>query len=184
MRAFTFLAVAAVATLTGCSRGDTDKPSTDTQASGPSAAAVPGNQAKDSKDGLVSVALDPLPLKIKVAPGGLGAMDMSMGDKKSVTVDIGDGASLNISEETKDLAAVKKSYQGDTVLFPFKKWVKQEGNLAIEQFDNSGKAGFLGFMMIEIGGKKYQCKTTGLEGVPSMEAASKNLEACGRVTAK
>jgi len=184
MRAFTFLAVAAMAMITGCSRGDTDKTSGDNQASGPSAAAEPANQPKDSKDGLVSVALDPIPLKIKVAPGGLGAMDMSMGDKKSVTVDIGDGASLNISEETRDLAAIKKSYQGDTVLFPFKKWVKQEGNLAIEQFDNSGKAGFLGFTLLEIGGKKYQCKTTGLEGVPSAEAAAKNLEACNRITAK
>lgn len=184
MKALTILAVAAMALITGCGKGESDKPSTDTQATGAAPANQPAAQPKDSKDGLVSVALDPLPLKIKVAPGGLGAMDMSMGDKKSVTVDIGDGASLNISEETKDLAAIKKSYQGDSVLFPFKKWVKQEGNLAIEQFDASGKAAFLGFVLLELGGKKYQCKTTGLEGVASAEAAAKNLEVCGRVTVK
>lgn len=181
MKSMTFVVAVAVV-LTGCGRGDADKgPSSDTRSASQSPASVP---AKEAKSALVSVALDPLPLKITVAPGGLGAMDMSMGDKKSVTVDIGDGASLNISEESKDLAALKKSYQDDTVLFPFKKWVKQEGNLAIEQFDSSGKAGYLGFVLIEIGGKKYQCKTTGLEGVASAEAAAKNLEACGRVAAK
>mgnify|MGYP002260516570 CR=1 FL=1 len=35
---------------------------------------------------------------------------MSLDDKKSVTVDIGDGASLNVSPEERKLAAVKKSY--------------------------------------------------------------------------
>ena len=121
---------------------------------------------------------------IEVPPGGMGAMDMSMGDNKSVTVDIGGGASLNVSEEAKSFAEVKKTFQNDSVLFPFKKWSKEEGNTAIVQFENEGKTGFIGLSYMEIGGKKYLCKTTGLEGVATADLAAKHLGFCGKIAAK
>lgn len=134
-------------------------------------------------DKLVAVELKPLPLKVQVPPGGMGAMDMSLGEAKSVTVDIGGGASLNVSEADKDFAGVKKSYQGDTVLFPFKRWAKEAPNMAILEFVNEGKSGYIGFTFKEIGGKKYVCKTTGLEGVASAEVAEKHLKTCDTLAA-
>ncbi|MBK8251327.1 MAG: hypothetical protein IPK82_01495 [Polyangiaceae bacterium] len=145
---------------------------------------APGSDKAGGGDGLVAVELNPLPLKIKVPPGGLGAMDMSMGEAKSVTVDIGGGASLNISEADKDFAAVKKQYQGDTILFPFKKWAKEGADLAILEFSNEGKTGYIGFVQKTVGGKKYLCKTTGLDGVPSADVAEKNLKTCDSLAAK
>ncbi|MBI3206866.1 MAG: hypothetical protein HYZ29_35345 [Myxococcales bacterium] len=144
------------------------------------AAATPASGAGD----LAKVSLAPLPLEIEVKAGGMGAMDMSLDDKKSVTVDIGDGASLNVSPEERKLAQVKKSYQGDTILFPFKKWEKEESNIAVLQFVNDGKKGYIGFTLVEVGGKSYLCKTTGLDGVPSVEVAEKHLAACKTLKAK
>lgn len=143
-----------------------------------------GAPASGGGDGLVAVELLPMPLKIKVAPGGLGAMDMSIGEAKSVTVDIGGGESLNVSEAEKDFAAVKKQYEGDTILFPFKKWVKQDAAMGVLQFENEGKAGFIGMTLKTIGAKKYVCKTTGLAGVASAEAAEKLLKTCDTLAAK
>ena len=140
-------------------------------------AAPSGNSASE-------VELDPIPLKIKVKPGGMGAMDMSTDDKKSVTVDIGGGASLNIKPEERAFAAVKKSYAGDTVMFPFKKWEVEEDNRAILQFESDGKKGYIGLFLATVGGKNYLCKTTGLNGVASVDIAKKNLEPCKTLSAK
>jgi len=179
MRFVTTLALALLAS--GCCKSGDDPTSIPAASAGSPATPAP---AKPAADGLVEVDLKPLALKIKVPSGGLGAMDMSIGDKKSVTVDIGDGASLNISEEPGDFASVKKTYKADTILFPFKKWVREEGNLAIEQFENEGKAGYIGLMLKEVGGKKYLCKTTGLEGVASEELAARHLKVCDSLAAK
>lgn len=142
-------------------------------------AASPASASSASAAGdRVKVALTPLPLEIEVKAGGMGAMDMSMDDKKSVTVDIGDGASLNVSPEERKLAQVKKTYQGDTILFPFKKWEKEDASGAVLQFESDGKKGYMGFTLVEVAGKAYLCKTTGLDGVPSVEVAEKHLTAC------
>ncbi|TKD03301.1 hypothetical protein [Polyangium fumosum] len=139
----------------------------------------------EAKGELADVELASMPLKIKVRPGGMGAMDMSLDEQhKSATVDIGDGASLNVSEAKEDFAALKKGFEGDTALFPFKKWAKEGPNMAIVQFENAGKTGYIGFVLKEIGGKKYVCKTTGLDGVPSVEVAEKNLKPCETLAAK
>jgi hypothetical protein len=179
MRFVPFFAIALLAA--ACCKGS-DNPS-----SAPSASAgSPPSAVKPAKagDGLVDVDLKPLALKIRVPAGGMGAMDMSIGDEKSVTVDIGDGSSLNISEAHGDFASVKKSYKADTILFPFKKWVREEPNLAIEQFENDGKVGYIGIAFKEIGGKKYVCKTTGLEGVPSEDVAARHLKFCDNLAAQ
>lgn len=141
-------------------------------------------ESPSSDQKLASVDLAPLPLTAKVPPGGMGAMDMSMDDKKSVTLDVGGGKSINISETKDDFAAVKKSYEDDKIMFPFKKWAKEEASLAVVQFDNEGKTGFIGFTLRQIGGKSYVCKTTGLDGLPSAEEAAKQLAPCETLSAK
>ena len=166
----------------GCCKGG-DDPAPSPAASGATSPAA-ASPAKGGADGLVDVDLKPLALKIKVPDGGMGAMDMSMGDKKSVTVDVGDGASLNISEAEGDFASVKKTYKADTIMFPFKKWVREDGNTAIELFESDGKPGYIGLSFREIGGKKYVCKTTGLAGVASEELAAKQLKFCDNLAAK
>jgi hypothetical protein len=144
----------------------------------------PTAPSADSKT--TDVDLKPLPLTIRVPKDGMGAMDMSVGDKKSVTVDIGEGESLNIQPMTeKDINEVKKGFKSDTILFPFKKFAREDANGFVVQFEADGKkVGFIGVAIKEVGGKKYVCKTTGLEGVKSVEAADKNLKACDNLKAK
>ena len=116
----------------------------------------------------------------------MGAMDMTIGDKKSVTVDIGEG-SLNVQEMAeKDLAQLKTGFKSDKILFPFKKFAKEEGNMFVVEFEPEGKKapGYIGVTMKELGGKKYVCKTTGLEGVKSAADAEKQLKACDTLHAK
>jgi hypothetical protein len=181
MRKFVFFM--AIALVAGCSKGGEDTAAKPTGAAADKGAA-PG-AAAEAKGDLAEVELKPLPLKIKAPPGGMGAMDMSLDDQhQSSTVDIGGGASLNVSETKDDFAAVKKTYQSDTVLFPFKKWAKEDASLAIAQFENEGKTGFVGFAVKEVGGKKYVCKTTGMDGVASAEVAEKHLKVCDTITAK
>ncbi len=169
-----------MAFVVGCNIGGKAEKSRAASGAGSAGPATAGTAAADTAE----VALTPLPLVIKVKSGGMGAMDMTMGDKQSVTVDIGDGASINISSEDRDLSAIKKSYQDDTALFPFKKWEKEQGNLAILNFESDGKRGYQGFSLLSIGGKSYLCKTTGLDGQPSVEVVSQHLEACKNVRAK
>jgi hypothetical protein len=179
MRQFVF----ALALVTAaCSNKSTDSSSpgstgavNDTKASQTAAAA----------DDLADVDLKPLPLSIRVPKGGMGAMDMSMGDKKSLTVDIGEGA-LNVQQMVeKDLAELKKGYKADKILFPFKKFAKEDAASFIVEFETDAKKpGFIGVTVKDIGGKKYVCKTTGLEGLKTVEIAEKHLKSCDSLKAK
>ena len=164
----------------GCNLGGKKSGGGQASASAAAPAAAPAAGGGD----LAKVNLDPLPLTIQVKKGGMGAMDMSVADKKSVTVDVGGGASINIRPESEKLPAIKKEYEKDTIMFPFKKWEKEAGNLAIMQFENEGKKGYIGIMLVDVGGKGYRCKTTGLDGVKSVELAEKHLEACKTLAAK
>ncbi|UQA55286.1 hypothetical protein [Polyangium aurulentum] len=174
---------AAIALVVGCSKGEETAAKPAATGAAADKAAAPAAKA-EAKGDLAEVDLTPLPLKIKAPPGGKGAMDMSRDDKKSVTVDIGGGTSLNISETQDDFAAVKKKQESDKMLFPFKKWAKEDANLAVVQFENEGKTGYVGFAMKEIGGKKYVCKTTGMDGVASAELAETQLKSCDTLAAK
>jgi hypothetical protein len=169
---------AALSAFAGCNLSKSAEAKGDSPAAADKAAPEPAGNAR------VSVDLTPLPLQAKVAPGGTGAMDMSMDDRKSVTLDIGGGKSLNVSETGDDFATVKQSYENDKIMFPFKKWAKEEASLAIVQFDNEGKTGFIGFTLKQIGGKSYVCKTTGLDGVASAEEAATQLQICDSLSAK
>lgn len=165
------------APLAACDKGKTDDPAAGGSVKANSAAPAADSDSKE-------VILDPLPLKAVVPKSSMGAMDMSIADNQSVTLDVGEGASLNIQPAKEDFATTKKGYEGDTILFPFKKWVKDEANLAIFEFENDGKKGYVGFQRIEVGGKAYYCKTTGMNGQPSADEAAKHLKHCADIKAK
>lgn len=134
-----------------------------------------------------SVELAPLPVTVKMPSEEMAlAMDMSMGDHKSVSVSYDAiGAGLNVSEPTqKSFAEVKKEYKADTILFPFKRWVRESDTSAVEEFTNEGKSGYMGLSWREVGGKKYLCKSNGLSGLKSAEDAEKAIKTCETLAAK
>ena len=134
-----------------------------------------------------NVELAPLPLTVKMPSEEMAlAMDMSMGDHKSVSVSYDAiGAGLNVSEPSqKSFAEVKKEYKGDTILFPFKRWVRESDTSAVEEFTNEGKSGYMGLSWREVGGKKYLCKSNGLSGLKTAEDAEKAIKTCETLAAK
>lgn len=52
------------------------------------------------------------------------------------------------------------------------------------QFEVKGRTGYSGFQMLSIDGKDYVCKTTGLNGQPSVDAVTKQLTSCLAITKK
>jgi hypothetical protein len=133
--------------------------------------------------GTREVSLDPLPLSVVVPEGTMGAMNMSLdGAPRSVTVDIGGGRSLNISEGAGSLDEVKARIAGDTIMFPFRSWAREDANGGIYAFEaTGGSTGYHGFRLIEIAGTRYLCKTTGLDGHPSAEVVEEQLRTCAAV---
>jgi len=177
-----WIIAASFVALVGCqgSEGGSAKPAGSAAAATPPAAAAP----EAAKDGMVDVDLSPLDVKIKVAAGGKGTMDKSRDGKKLVMVDVGGDAGINVEETTEDLAAIKKKFEEDKTLYPFKKWEKEEASLAVLQFEVDGKAGYIGVSLKDVGGKKYRCQTTGMDGVASVDLAVKQLSACDSLSAK
>jgi antitoxin component of MazEF toxin-antitoxin module len=174
------LATSSLVLVTGCCKeasgnADNDPPSLDTS----------GISKSGPKSDMADVDLAPLPLTVSVPKNGMGAMDMSIGEDKSVTVDIGEGASLNIQPLPKGgLEELKKGYKADTILHPFKRFAKEDPNGFVVEFESDGKTGFVGVRSQDVSGAKYVCKTTGLDGVKSVEVAEQHLTACGRLKSK
>ena len=165
--------------LAGCNKDAASSIATNTNAATTTAAAP---KATDK-----NVELAPLPLTVKMPSEEMAlAMDMSMGDHKSVSVSYDAiGAGLNVSEPSqKSFAEVKKEYKGDTILFPFKRWVRESDTSAVEEFTNEGKSGFMGLSWREVGGKKYLCKSNGLSGLKTAEDAEKAIKTCETLAAK
>lgn len=147
--------------------------------------ATAGQPDKAAADDSKKVDLTPLPLSMRVPKDSMGAMDMTIGDKKSVTVDIGGGTSLNVQELPKEgLDSLAKEFEKDTILHPFKRFAKKDDKGFVVEFSADGKSGFIGVAVQDVGGTKYVCKTTGLDGVKSVEEAEKNLAACAKLEAK
>ena len=171
----------AIAALAACHK-DEDATSTtgSTKSAATAAAAAPKPTAK-------RVDLAPLPLALQMPSDETAvAMDMSMGENKSVSVSFDAvSAGINVSEPLqKSFKEVKNEYKGDTVLFPFKKWVKESDASAVEEFTNEGKTGYLALSWKDVGGKKYLCKSNGLSGLKSPEDAEKVLAVCDTLAAK
>ncbi len=159
-----------------------DAPSSTTTTTNASASATTAPKATDK-----NVELAPLPLTVKMPNEEMAiAMDMSMGDHKSVSVSYeAIGAGLNVSEPMeKSFADVKKEYKGDKILFPFKRWVRESDTNAVEEFTNEGKSGFMGLSWRDVGGKKYLCKSNGLSGLKTADDAEKAIKTCETLAAK
>ncbi len=177
-----FVYIASVLSLVaGCSKseGATTTTST-TQATTTAAAAAP--KATDK-----NVDLAPLPLTVKMPSDEMAmAMDMSLGEIKSVSVCYDAiGAGLNVSVPTqKSFAEVKKEYKADTIMFPFKRWVREGDTSAVEEFTNEGKSGFIGLSWRTVGGKSYVCKSNGLSGLKTAEDAEKAIKTCETLATK
>jgi hypothetical protein len=183
MRRFVVLCSLALAACHTASSGSDAHPGA---GSPPKPGAAPAPAAAPPAASLVDVELTPMPLTIRVPKGGMGALDMSIGDKKSVTVDIGEGVSLNVQDSVyKSMNDLKASYKGDKILFPFKRFVREDAaSFTVEITGEHKQSGFIGVALKELGGKKYVCKTTGLNGVASAELAEQQLKACDRLKAK
>ncbi len=170
-----------IAALAACHKDEDATSTTSSEKSTTTAAAAAPKPTTKRVD------LAPLPLALQMASDETAvAMDMSMGDHKSVSVSFDAvSAGINVSEPTqKSFKEVKKEYKGDTVLFPFKKWVKENDGTAVEEFTNDGKTGYLALSWKEIGGKSYVCKSNGLSGLKSPEDADKVLAVCDTLAAK
>jgi hypothetical protein len=167
--------------LVGCNKDAASSSiTTTTNATTTSAAAAPKATEKN-------VELAPLPLTVKMPSEEMAlAMDMSIADHKSVSVSYDAfGAGLNVSEPTqKTFADVKKEYKGDTIMFPFKRWVRESDTSAVEEFTNEGKSGYMGLSWRDVGGKKYLCKSNGLSGLKTAEDAEKAIKTCETLAAK
>lgn len=176
MRKLVFIAFALVA----CSK---DVPSLSTTTTNATTAAAATPKAATDKN----VDLAPLPLTVKMPSDEMAmAMDMSLGENKSVSVSYDAiGAGLNVSEPLqKSFAEVKKEYKGDTVMFPFKRWVREGDTSAVEEFTNEGKSGFIGLAWRTVGSKTYLCKSNGLSGLKSAEDAEKAIKTCETLAGK
>ena len=154
---------------------------TTTSASGNAAAPVAAKPTTKVVD------LAPLPLTLTMpAEETAITMDMSMDEHKSVSVSYDAvSAGINVSMPSeKTFAELKKGNKGDTILFPFKRWVKEDKSTAIEEFNSDGKTGYLALAWKEIGGKTYVCKSNGLSGLKSTDDAEKVLKTCDTLAAK
>jgi hypothetical protein len=107
-------------------------------------------------------------------------MDKTMDDRKSVGVSYDAiSAGLNVAEpREKSFDEVKKGVKADTVMFPFKKWVKEDAKQAIAEFSDDGKVGYIAYAWKEVAGKPYLCHSAGLAGVKTTADAEKVLAIC------
>ena len=169
-----------ILTAVACHKDESSAASTTSGAAAPTTAAAAAPKDK-------TVDLAPLPLTVKMpADETAMAMDMSIGGNKSVSVSYDAvNAGFNVSEPTqKSFAELKKEYKADTILFPFKKWVKEGDSSAVEEFTNEGKTGYMAISWKQVGGKSYVCKSNGLSGLKSPEDADKVLALCDTLAAK
>ena len=180
--------VALVSVLAACGGGEggaASSASPSGKAVGSAAPAGSGAAASGSEGKVVDLA--PLPLKITLPKDEAGlTMDKTMGDKKSVGVSYDAlSAGINVSEPSdKTFDDVKKGVKGDTVVFPFKKWVDDGAKSAIAEVDAGGKTAYTAWAWKEIGGKAYVCQSAGLSGLKSADDAKLVLKACDTLAAK
>jgi hypothetical protein len=172
----TTLAFAAFASLLACQKPQSSEATTTTAATTAAATTTAAAKPKTKK-----VDLAPLALTLDM-PSDESAMtmDMTIGANKSVSVSFDAvNAGINVSQPIeKSFAEVKKGNKHDTVLFPFKRWVKEGDTTAVEEFTSEGKTGYLALAWKQVGGKSYLCKSNGLSGLKSPEDADKVLAVC------
>lgn len=133
------------------------------------------------------VDLTPLPLKAALA----GASSKPLDDRQVVitNAELPEGINVSIPKE-KTFDDVKKGIKAEKTIFTFSKMVEESATSAIAEVKAGGlmggaeKTAFVTFVWKEIGGKPYLCKSSGLDGLKSLDDAKRFVKACDAVTAK
>jgi len=170
----------------GCER-DAAANDSKTQAPNAASAALGSKSGPAANTGAKKVDLKPLPLTITLpASEAAKTMDKTMDNRKSVAVSYDKlFAGLNIAEPmAKNFDEVKKGVKGDTILYPFKKFVKESATHAIAEVTAGGKTGYTAWAWKSVGGKSYLCQSTGMNGLRSVGDAETALKACDTLAAK
>jgi hypothetical protein len=136
----------------------------------------------------ITVDLSPMPLTIKGEKGTSVGHRSPNDDFKMVRVDFPDQKSLALEDVTagaqNTFALQKDKREGDRVLFPLKKWEKEEADRAIWRFEKAGKTGYNGFVFKVVAGRQYVCVASGLAGLPSVAEVEQLLKRCDSLAAK
>jgi hypothetical protein len=131
--------------------------------------------------------LAPLPLKASL-PG----VNVKKMDEKSVIIsnaELPEGLNVGTPKE-KSFDDVKKSVKAEKTIFTFTKWVEESATSAIAEVKAGGlmggeeKTAFVTFVWKEIGGQPYLCKSSGLNGLKSVDDAKRFVKACDALAAK
>jgi hypothetical protein len=131
--------------------------------------------------------LAPLPLKASL-PG----VNVKKMDEKSVLItnaELPEGLNIGKPKE-KTFDDVKKSVKAEKTIFTFTKWVEESGTSAIAEVKAGGlmggeeKTAYFTFAWKEIGGQPYLCKSSGLNGLKSIDDAKRFVKACDAIAAK
>ncbi len=188
MRTIHVPSIIALALLLGACGSQADKGSAGSaEPSGSAAPAASGAAKSAAADGTKSIDLAPLPLKISLPSTEEGVtMDKSMDNKKSVGVSYDAlSAGINVAEpREKSFDEVKASVKGDTVMFPFKKFVEETKTSVIAEVTAGDKTAYTAWSWKEVGGKPYLCQSAGLAGLKSVDDAKAVLKACDSLAAK
>lgn len=180
------VALLSLSSLVGCGADKLNELAS-AMASSSAAGASSGGAKGAAAGGSKKVDLAPLPLTLELPADEAGlTMDKTMNDKKSVGVSY-DAlfAGINVSEPAeKSFDEVKASVKGDTVMFPFKKFVEESPTSAIAEVTADSKTAYTAWSWKTIGGKPYVCQSAGLSGLKSVDDAKKVLKACDSLAAK
>lgn len=131
--------------------------------------------------------LAPLPLKASLPGANVKKMD-----EKSVLVtsaELPEGVNVGTPKE-KSFDDVKKSVKAEKTIFTFTKWVEESATSGIAEVKAGGlmggeeKTAYFTFAWKEIGGQPYLCKSSGLNGLKTIDDAKRFVKACDALAAK
>jgi hypothetical protein len=162
-RALVLVLLAAAA----CSEGSKDTPSS---------TATTKETAKPTAKATATATAAPGPKKIGKLPVTLDLPATAIVDESaSGNAMIVDGeVKFTVAALEGDIAKEKKDLQ-NLPLFNFKKWVKEEKDLAVGEFDGPD---YRAIFVVEVAGKKYVCKNVGTPAGPSAEQAEATVKRC------
>lgn len=120
--------------------------------------------------------LDPLPLTLVLAS------DVKIEKANDSGVFVGGGdPKLHVEKLDGSFDQARKD-ACDPLVCKVKRWVKEDKDLAVAEWTGM-LSGFRAFRAVEVGGKKYVCRTVGQAGAASAEAAEAIVEPCNRLQA-
>ncbi len=171
----------------GCADAKGTANSSSSQASSTATAKPAPTASQSAAAARAEVDLAPLPLKAALA----GASSKPLDDRQVVitNAELPEGLNVSIPKE-KTFDDVKKGIKAEKTLFTFMKWTDDSPTSVIAEvkagglFGGQEKTAYVTFAWKEIGGKPYLCKSSGLEGLKSVDDAKRFVKACDALSAK